>query len=102
MLHWRQSGGVGVIEAGRVAEAAVAKAQFSSRVEHAPIAGLSDVEDDIVRAGGITRDAADRRARRPEAVEVEIVTHLPGDHVVRARSIAADPDTTYFLAAGGQ
>jgi ABC transporter substrate binding protein len=48
VLHGRQGPEVGRIQTGRVAEAAEALAQVSHGVQHAPVGGWCDVENDVV------------------------------------------------------
>ena len=48
MLHRWQGGGIGVIDAGRVAKPARTLAQRSNWVEQAPIGGGRNVENDGV------------------------------------------------------
>src|SRR6266478_7905598 len=93
--HRRQGGGVGIVNAGRVTEAALTISDLSFGVQHAAITSLRDIEDDVVRVLRIAGDPADRT----QVVEHQGVANPPGDHVIGAGGVAADADTAYFCTA---
>src|SRR6266404_4500717 len=93
--HRRQGGGVGIVNAGRVTEAALTISDLSFGVQHAAITSLRNIEDDVVRVLRIAGDPADRT----QVVEHQGVANPPGDHVIGAGGVAADADTAYFCTA---
>src|SRR5207247_2740361 len=84
--HGRQGAGTGGVQTLGVAEPARADAGSSEGV-------VGDVEDDVVRTGGIAADPADPG----EEVETQEVAHPPGDVVVGARGIPAGAHRPHHL-----
>jgi hypothetical protein len=58
------------------------------------------VEDDVVRVVGIACHCEGGAAAHPaEMVESESIARSPGDHVIGARCVAADPEAAHSYAS---
>jgi len=80
--HRRQLGGVGRINAGRVAKTAGALAQGSDRVQEASLGCGLDVKDDVV---GVRCIGARHHAKGSQMVKVQDIANPPSNQSGRCR-----------------
>ena len=85
-----------------MAETAGALAQSTAWAQQAPVGGWGDVKNDIVRVCWVSGHPANGSPGGSEMVEIEIVTKMPGDHVIGTGRIATHADTADPNAALGQ